>query len=867
MRSVIIYLTAFSIFFTTLLSAREITPKTEINRKGRQAYRIASDDPVYEYITHHRGNMQLAVANNGTFGTFGQTINDPLTGDQVQSCVYPKNSNIVFLWVGALWIGAVKGRDTLVSCATEDYYNVFEYWPDVKPFGDFQILSNQESSPYYSEAASAEEEYWCEYTDTITNPNLTGVDADPESFPHRPLNIKVFQRTMSWSYDYADDFVLFDYEIENIGIEKLEDVYMGIFVDGDVWHKAYNGPVGWNDDIVGFLRYHPAPEGYGFIDTVNIAYTADNDGDPRGGQWNDSSSTSIAGVKIIRTPSDSLRYSYNWWKIDYSNAANDFGPRMADRPNDPYRDFGDRMGTPIGDKNKYYIMRHEEFDYDLLYTALDHSDEGFLPPPDDALDYAMGNDTRYLLSFGPFSINPGEKLPITFAWVGGENFHHDPTAFESFDPLNPSAYYNQLDFDEFATNTRWASWIYDNPGVDTDDDNYFGKYRQVCFDSNLVSVDTNINGVDTTIEYYDYEDCEIFYYEGDGVPDFKGASAPPAPTIWLYPELNQIRVRFNGLLSETTEDQFSGINDFEGYKVYYGRDNIKSAYTQVASYDIENFNKYVYNPYKLPSAGYELKEKPYTLDELRCLYADSCNDESFDPLDYPRSRPFYHPLFSDSIFYFEPQDFNASEFGVSTSIRKLYPDQPYPSTLSPDSALAEELTDDGYLKYFEYETVIENLLPSIPYYVNVTAFDFGSPETGIGPLESSVVNDAQQAYATYDPFNEVYYDSIYVYPNPYIGDGRYREQGFEGRNSTRPDYRVRAMNFVNIPHKCKISIFTLDGDLVKEIDHDTDPTDPMGNHEEWDLVTRNTQEIVSGLYYYVIEWEGGSFIGKFVIIL
>jgi len=110
---------------------------------------------------------------------------------------------------------------------------------------------------------------------------------------------------------------------------------------------------------------------------------------------------------------------------------------------------------------------------------------------------------------------------------------------------------------------------------------------------------------------------------------------------------------------------------------------------------------------------------------------------------------------------------------------------------------------------------------------------------------------------------------VVVYPNPYRLDANYRGTGFEGRvDADRPDDRVRKLHFANIPPKCKITIYTIDGDIVREIEHNVDPSDPKSNHETWNLITRNTQMVVSGLYYYVIEaenWE--THIGKFSVIM
>jgi hypothetical protein len=63
-----------------------------------------------------------------------------------------------------------------------------------------------------------------------------------------------------------------------------------------------------------------------------------------------------------------------------------------------------------------------------------------------------------------------------------------------------------------------------------------------------------------------------------------------------------------------------------------------------------------------------------------------------------------------------------------------------------------------------------------------------------------------------------------------------------------------------------ISIYTLDGDLRQEIWHDG----AKGHGEAvWNLVTRNWQQIVSGVYLYVVEPRDSrfdKFIDKFVVI-
>ena len=839
-------------------------------RSGRGNQAAAT--PAHCLAAHRIGRIELAVANNGTFGREyhpGES-RDWFTGEAIPlSCEYPKGSNVAYLFGGAFWIGAVSGRDTLVSTGADGWQLIYEMYPDAAPFGEMIYRSIRDPDDPVAEGAVSEEDYVAVYTDTFTS----GVPNDYFGRPHQPLDIEVTQSSYAWSYSYAEDFVLFDYQIRNIGTQVLRDVYMGIYVDAMVCYSCFD-PVGFDDDHSGFRLTFPNPyRDCVFNDTVFIAWQADDDGDfdVMYSDGKNHPAPHAVATRIVRTPAESLDVSFNWW-IGNGDASLDFGPReraFMGQWREPFRDFGTGgLGTPEGDVNKYYVMRNREFDYDQIYTAsISPTDSAWTYPHQDlAPDFADGYDTRYLLSFGPFDIHPGQSLPVSFAYLAGEDFHH-PGSYVEYLPDDPASYYANLNFSDLAINAMWASWVYDNPGVDTDGDGYRGEFRRCCTDTSILRIDTISFDPPEYDTIWMLQRCDTIYYMGDGIPDFRGASPPPAPVVRAHsPSEGTIVIRFNGLRSETTRDVFSGEMDFEGYRVYLGRDERESSFSMLASYDREDYNKYVFNTDRVI---WELAETPFLLEELRCLYGASCDDTEFDPLNYTRSRPYVHPQFPDSVFYFEPQDFNFTDLGGSRGIHKRFPDHPYPSHMNPDSARADELTEDGYFKYFEYEFVIGELLPSVPYYVNVTAFDYGSPQSGLRSLESSVTSGAKMVYPVIGGAPDGSGQKILVYPNPYRIDGGYRSLGFEGRTeSDRPDDRVRAIHFANLPHRCTIRIYTLDGDLVREIVHDFAPNDPGAGHDQWDLITRNTQLVVSGLYYWSVQAENGEVtIGKLAIIM
>ena len=77
---------------------------------------------------------------------------------------------------------------------------------------------------------------------------------------------------------------------------------------------------------------------------------------------------------------------------------------------------------------------------------------------------------------------------------------------------------------------------------------------------------------------------------------------------------------------------------------------------------------------------------------------------------------------------------------------------------------------------------------------------------------------------------------------------------------------MHRIHFANLPRVCTIYIYSLDGDLIRQLEHNYPEGGPEAMHEEWNMITRNTQLVETGLYYWVVESEKGTQIGKFVII-
>ena len=103
-------------------------------------------------------------------------------------------------------------------------------------------------------------------------------------------------------------------------------------------------------------------------------------------------------------------------------------------------------------------------------------------------------------------------------------------------------------------------------------------------------------------------------------------------------------------------------------------------------------------------------------------------------------------------------------------------------------------------------------------------------------------------------------DDIYTVPNPYVVTSL-----IEPLDRQNPrDRGQRRMYFANLPQQCTIRIFTITGELVDVIEHDS----PLTNGQAfWDLTTKDNFPVAYGVYvYHVDAGELGEVVKRFAII-
>lgn len=155
-----------------------------------------------------------------------------------------------------------------------------------------------------------------------------------------------------------------------------------------------------------------------------------------------------------------------------------------------------------------------------------------------------------------------------------------------------------------------------------------------------------------------------------------------------------------------------------------------------------------------------------------------------------------------------------------------------------------------------------NVLRGWQYYYIVRAFDRGV--SGAGVLITSIGRSYKGALAgytqeTWTQGNSV--EQVFVVPNPYKGGHELEESGALTASGLKA--YPRKLFFMNLPPSgAKIHIYTLAGDHIITLQHPSGGSDQF----EWDMRNQYRQEIVSGVYYYIVEAGAEKKIDKFVVI-
>ena len=269
-------------------------------------FRKAVDDDESKFTS--TGSVRVTISN---FGTIGHGFNRwPVQ----PNCEYPAGSAIEHLFEGGLWIGAfVPGKGASVSTGAVDVSSVrdiaagFEFTNAVG--SRTQERSTIADSRFFSPSAISHQDFLADFTDS--NKIVPGTSTTiPEH--DAPLGVVVHMETYAWNFSFAENFVILNYTITNRSPNRLDSVYVGIWLDMVVRNTNITPPRG-----SAFFAHG----GNGMADSLRLAYEFDADGDP-------GFTDSYIGLALLGTTpmqyfgpkpagGDSLgpRYNFNVWQF------------------------------------------------------------------------------------------------------------------------------------------------------------------------------------------------------------------------------------------------------------------------------------------------------------------------------------------------------------------------------------------------------------------------------------------------------------------------------------------------------------------------------------------------------------------------
>jgi hypothetical protein len=144
------------------------------------------------------------------------------------------------------------------------------------------------------------------------------------------------------------------------------------------------------------------------------------------------------------------------------------------------------------------------------------------------------------------------------------------------------------------------------------------------------------------------------------------------------------------------------------------------------------------------------------------------------------------------------------------------------------------------------------------YSYSVTVLDVDSLESqpAFLPADKSVSENTVEARPVNSPQPSL--NDIKVVPNPYIISASWERKRLGDPKLGEP---IRDIAFTKLPGVCTISIYTLDGNLVKTIEH----TNGTGT-EFWDLRSFSNQQIATGTYFYHVKSDAGERVSRFAVV-
>lgn len=280
-----------------------------------------------------------------------------------------------YIYGAGIWIGRMNGNDTLVTVGynpnsgrSEMFPTLTQYWREGSADPRDRIYK------YPGDWPAPPDRFPMAPTTPLSDIEAWSCccDSDPtkHTAPGRPIGFDLYQTVYAFTDSANLDFFILRYDIVNKSGSALSNVCVGMAIDADVGNAA--------DDMCGLILDRLFQVGPDTIRVQNTGFCYSMDNNPSG----------AVAVKLLSAPSGLGMTAFKLFTLTESDPVNDF----------------------------------------QQYLAL--SGYNWTPPyeyaPYDSIDPAPA-DKRYLLSTGPFDLQPDSNATFYYAVIGAPFEPNDTT--------------------------------------------------------------------------------------------------------------------------------------------------------------------------------------------------------------------------------------------------------------------------------------------------------------------------------------------------------------------------------------------------------------------------------------------------------
>ncbi len=848
---------------------------------------------VQDQIIHNKGNIATTVQNWGWIG--GQSHLGKPSGE------WPKGSERNYLAEIKYWMGATKPNGDTVVANTDD-----DFMPLPSIIGgqeSYRIHLSTDTTSYDYDPSDtlglgigkpaygwrvwdSQSEQWV-YNQVWTFASGT-VEAGPVSLQEShyrfsdgnsgaaTLGLELAQTIYQWNYDYNQDYFFVVLEIKNISDDDYSDFAFGLYCDFDVGGMVTgtfeNGRLG---DLVAFDS------------SLNLAWTYDEDGYDEG--WGPLVKTGVMGTKYIETPDDIGMTAFR---------------------------TGQWEQLPADDEGKYQFINSQQFDQSL-------------PPTDQyyvqctrGIDLSAGKTVRVVFALiagydeedlkanaamaqavydnhfiGPEPPQPAKLVAtpgyqrIKLTWDNSSESSVDPLSGE--EDFKGYKIYRSTDMGE-----TWGDLVRNSDGSLGPDYVPIAMFQREDSDDILPHTyvdDGLVNGIEYwySVVSFDQGDTSV---PVDPLQTAYGRPGEDYNCAFCYPRTDpagyvppDATVKHNYYGSEEESDgavvptvfDESALTDHD-YRVVFAEDPFATYWHIVdnvtgdtvlgnqtdqsgdaGNYPVVDGMQVIVTNGEREPAGYG--QTQFGTSSSSTLHMEYFLGSMNELFGFPMGGDVHFRCTYEFRF---TQD-GSQAYSFFDDITPVWVPFEVWNTTTNQQVLVEVydqahngVWDVHHLDYLDIVNLPYDGEPhpeAFPYYHSwFFAFSPTDTEYSVGDvyqIKGAKLNGADDEFV----FQSGGVDAgkakeelgeIKVVPNPYIACAEWEVT--EG---------IRKMQFTHLPDRCTIRIYTLAGDLVRAIRHDNGT-----GTEDWDLLNKNQQGIVPGVYFYHVDSEYGQKLGKFVVI-